>query len=62
MGPKRKKCPSTPSQRKAKTIVKKYGKRMSPEKREIIRKALFRVSQSVSLRKAANDNDLPYSV
>ncbi|WAR09937.1 LOW QUALITY PROTEIN: hypothetical protein MAR_035013 [Mya arenaria] len=35
---------------------------MSPTKREIILKALFSVGQSVYLRKAAKDNDLPYSV
>ncbi|XP_060564361.1 uncharacterized protein LOC132723619 [Ruditapes philippinarum] len=40
MGPKRK-GPGTPTQKKAKTILKKYGRRMTPDKRQRLRKALF---------------------
>ena len=60
MGPKRK-PPSTPTQRKAKTIKKKYGKRMTPEKKQRLRRALFSVSSGAkTLRKAAEENALSY--
>ncbi|XP_060563977.1 jerky protein-like [Ruditapes philippinarum] len=61
MGPKHK-GPGTPTQKKAKTILKKYGRRMTPDKRQRLRKALFSVSkEGKSLRKAAEENSLTYS-
>lgn len=42
-------------------MKKKYGKRMSPSKKERLRKALFSVSKGETLRKAAKENSLTYS-
>ena len=53
---------STSTQRKATSVKKKYGKRMTPEKKERLRKVLFSVTKGKkSLRKAADDNNLLYS-
>ena len=67
MGPKQKRkqsiC-STPTQRSANKIAKKYhSKRMTPDRRDRIKRALYSVSskKSISIRKAAQENDLSYS-
>ncbi|XP_062593403.1 uncharacterized protein LOC134254888 [Saccostrea cucullata] len=55
----------TPNQKSAAKITKKYktcGKRMSPQRREKVRRALYDVSKNnQSIRKAAGENGLSYS-
>ncbi|XP_052219882.1 uncharacterized protein LOC127837083 isoform X2 [Dreissena polymorpha] len=66
MGPKKRpSLVSSPAQSEAKKISKKYlGNRMSPGKKQRVRRALYSltVSKDVSLRKAALDDDLSYSM
>lgn len=56
---------NTPTQKSAAKITKKYrgcGKRMSPHKRQKVRRALYDVSKNnQSIRKAAEENELSYS-
>ena len=66
MGPKKKtisQSACSPAQVEAKKISKKYRRsRMSPGKRQRVKRALYTVSNDVSLRKAAVDNDISYSM
>lgn len=66
MGPKKsdtkRGLSNTPTQQSAKKICKKYGKRMTPQKRQRVRRALYDVSANKSsIRQAAEENELPYS-
>ena len=72
MAPKRKRKPkvpytphkASPAMKQARAISQKYkrGKRMSPDKSQRVRRALYDVSKNkMSLRKASREYDLPYS-
>ena len=62
MGPKKLKPCTSPAQKSAQKIRKKYGKRMTPQKRQRVRRALYDVSANkISIHKAAEEHELSYS-
>lgn len=62
MGPKKLKPCTSPAQKSAQKIRKKYGKRMTPQKRQRVRRALYDVSANkISIHKATEEHELSYS-